>query len=101
MNDLQFSWQNFQQVSPEIQEQLLEGMGLNHLDRMTWKKQAETLDGAPEEVVLRYFGELSWEAQVKVWNDSLPVGARREAYKALKPQAAVKLGLRKKNVVLG
>lgn len=97
-SDLTFSWRNYSQSTEEIQSQILEGMGFGNLGALPWRKQAELFQDAPVEVILTYFKDLHWEAQVKVWKYYLPADAEKWVTKWLKPQAAIALKLRPKKL---
>jgi hypothetical protein len=95
MTDKTYFWSNYAQHPPEVQEKVLEELELL-LPNMTVREQAQTFQGAPVELTLKYLPELVWDAQVKIWKEYLPVGARDQAYRLLKPEAKAKVKPRRR-----
>jgi hypothetical protein len=95
MTDKTYLWENFLQHPPQVQETILRELELL-LPNMTVKEQAQTFQGAPVELTLKYLPELVWDAQVRIWKEYLPVGARDQAYRLLKPEAKAKVKPRRK-----
>jgi hypothetical protein len=95
MTDKTYLWENFTQHPPQIQETILRELELL-LPHMTVKEQGETFLGAPREPMLKYLPELAYEAQVYIWKNCLPVGARDKAWPLLKPEARDKIKPRRR-----
>lgn len=94
-----FFWKNLMQHPPEIQEQMLNEFA-KLLPEMTWKESADVFCGAPKEIILHHLPGLVHEAQVRVWREYLPVGARGEAEVLLSPEARARLKPRGRKLCL-
>lgn len=96
-----FTWKNFQQSSTEVQAEILAEMDLdNCLPDLPYKEQAKVFIGASADIILKYLPLLSWDAQLLVWKNSLPTGARDEAWKLLHEEARSKLKPRERKMCL-
>lgn len=90
-----YFWENWKQHPESIQEEMLSEIE-KMLPELTWKAQADTFQGAPGQVILRFLSSLAWEAQVKAYNEYLPVGSREGALPLLHHRAKIRLGLAKR-----
>jgi hypothetical protein len=95
MSDNLYFWDNWKQHPKGVQDELLVELELL-LPNMTVREQAQTFQGAPVELTLKYLPELVWDAQVKIWKEYLPVEARDQAYRLLKPEAKAKVKPRRR-----
>lgn len=92
------TWQNYLQMTPEAQEQILSGI-LDSLPHLTARQQAAQFENAPGEVILYFMQFICLEAQIKVYRDYLPVGCRDAAKPLLSREAQIRLKLRKRNQI--
>ena len=89
-----YTWGQYKAADDDTKKKILEELDLDkNLPLMTWKEQAELFKGCPPDVIALFIGKLCTEAQVKVYRDYLPVGARDKARPLLKYEARKKLGL--------
>lgn len=92
-----YVWQVYESASDERKADILAEMNLSTtLHDLTWRGQCDTLEGAPVDVMLKYLPIVSWEAQVWMWRNALPVGARKQAIRLLSEEAKVRLRLKPK-----
>lgn len=89
-----YLWDNFSQHPEQVQEEMLKEFELL-LPHLTIKEQSRYFQGAPVEVILKFYGSLAWQAQVVIWNNYLPVGMQEQARPLLSHEAEVALKLYK------
>lgn len=75
-----FGWKVYRVSPPELQEVFLKELCLDEtLPTVTWRGQVSLLDGAPDDVILKYFKNLYWKAQVEMFEVHLSVSAHEKA----------------------
>jgi hypothetical protein len=89
-----FTWARYKAADTDYQTKILLDL-VENLPLMTWKEQAKQFKGAPEDVILYCLPMLYPKAQVKVYNDYLPVGSYAKAQ--LSEEAKIALKLRRRN----
>ena len=95
MPEKSYVWDSYTNSSPEVKSQVLDRL-TSSLDDMNPREQVDSFRGAPADVILRYFGDLEADVQVKIWKDILPVGARVKAKSMLKYEARKRLKMVRK-----
>lgn len=91
-----FGWKIYSLSTDERKAEILQELDLDkNLPLCTWQGQIGLLDGAPEEILIKYLPKIYWKAQIVLFN-ALPAKSLKRAEKLLDERAASKLGVAKK-----
>lgn len=75
-----FGWKVYRGAPQEIRDAFLEELNLDfQLKLVTWQGQVSLLDGAPDDVIIKYLPQLYWKAQIVMYEKHLSVGAHEDA----------------------
>lgn len=75
-----FGWKVYRLAPQEIKDAFLKELNLDfQLPLVTWEGQVNLLDGAPDDVIIKYLPQLYWKAQVEMYEKHLSVSSHEKA----------------------
>lgn len=75
-----FGWSVYKGAPSDIREEFLRELDLEkNLPLVTWEGQVGMLDGAPDDIILKYLPMIHWRGQVQLYLKHLSVASMEQA----------------------